>query len=87
MLLAKGSHINVKNKVSLWNSSCHSDSVLRVTGTKHIFHESSRNSQNLGITRAHNVLLTMQDGKTPLDVAKETDHSAVVELLSSDTQV
>ena len=29
----------------------------------------------------------MQDGKTPLDVAKEKDHSAVVELLSSDTQV
>ena len=41
----------------------------------------------MGITRAHNVLLTMQDGKTPLDVAKEKDHSAVVELLSSDTQV
>ena len=27
MLLAKGSHINVKNKVSLHNSFCHSDSV------------------------------------------------------------
>ena len=47
MLLDKGSHINVKNKVSLRNSFCHSDSVP------------CKKSQHLGNITAHNVLLKM----------------------------
>ena len=35
MLLAKGSHISVKNKVSLRNSFCHSDSVPCITVKNH----------------------------------------------------